>query len=210
MAMKQHKYYIFSLGVLFAVQIFFVTVFMLTMDGSGLQKKHIEILEAQNNSLMNQVAGSSLTQSRQVASIDTTVQYTQVKKNVKELDLSEHYFAQIEQFKKENNRMAALETIAKIQETSSNAEYIAKAEYEKINLICTQKLEVDCINEIDMIVSQFPDSNWTAKSLLLLSHYYYKENRVNDSKTLINIIRTEFKTYNELDRDIKKLSVKTL
>ncbi len=210
MAMKQHKYYIFSLGVLFAVQIFFVTVFMLTMDGSGLQKKHIEILEAQNNSLMNQVAGSSLTQSRQVASIDTTVQYTQVKKNVKELDLSEHYFAQIEQFKKENNRMAALETIAKIQETSSNAEHVAKAEYEKINLICTQKLEVDCINEIDMIVSQFPDSNWTAKSLLLLSHYYYKENRVNDSKALINIIRTEFKTYNELDRDIKKLSVKTL
>ena len=87
---------------------------------------------------------------------------------------------------------------------------MAQAEYEKINLICTPKLEIDCISEIDVMVSQFPDSNWTARSLLLLSHFYYKQNRTKESKSLINIIRNEFKAYNDLNQDIQKLSTKKL
>ena len=210
MAMKQHKYYIFTLGALFVGQLFFATVFMLTADGSGLQKKHIEILEAKNNALVAQIEAASLSQSRNIASIDSTVKFGQIKKNDKELDMTSYYFSQIEQFKKENNRKAILEAITKIQSTSSNPEHVAKAEYEKISLICNQKLELDCMNEIDMIVSQFPDSNWTAKSLLLLSHYYYTQNRVNEAKSLINIIRTEFRAYNDLNHDIRKLTAKSL
>ncbi len=210
MAMKQHKYYIFTLGALFAGQLFFITVFMLTADGSGLQKKHIAILETKNNALMAQIEASSVSQSRHIASIDSTVRFAQTKIKNKELDLTNYYFSQIEQFKKENNRSAILSVIEKIQATSSNPEHIAKAEYEKISLICTQKLEVDCMTEIDMIVSQFPDSNWTAKSLLLLSHYYYKQNRVNEAKSLIHIIRSEFRAYNDLNQDIRKLTTKNL
>lgn len=210
MAMKQHKYYIFTLAAIFAVQLVFAAIFMLTLDGSSLQKKHIEILEAKNNALSVQMAAMSVSQDRQIASIDSGVRFGQIKKTDKELDLTEYYFSQIEKFKQEKNKTAALAIIEKIQASSSNPEHAAKAEYEKIGLVCTEKLELDCMAEIDVIVSQFPDSNWTAKSLLLLSHYYYKQNRVAESKSLINIIRTEFKAYNELNRDIQKLASKSL
>lgn len=210
MAMKQHKYYIFTVAAIFAVQLVFAAIFMLTIDGSDLQKQHIKILEAKNNSLTTQIAAMTASQDRQIASIDSTVRFGQIKKSDKELDLTEYYFSQIEQFKKEKNKKAALGMIEKIQASSSSAEHVAKAEYEKISLICTEKLELDCMTEIDVIVSQFPDSNWTAKSLLLLSHYYYKQNRVAESKSLINIIRTEFRAYNELNRDIQKLVSKNL
>lgn len=206
MAMKQHRYYIFTLAAIFAVQLVFAALFSLTIDGSSLQKKHIEILQAQNNTLSTQIAAMSVTPDRQIASIDSGVRFGQIKKSDKELDLTEYYFSQVEQFKNEKNKTAALGMIEKIQATSSNPDHAAKAEYEKISLICTEKLELECMAEIDVIVSQFPDSNWTAKSLLLLSHFYYKQNRVAESKSLINIIRTEFKAYNDLNRDIQKLA----
>lgn len=211
MAMKQHKYYIFTLAAIFAVQMVFAAIFTLTIDGSSLQNKHIKILETKNNVLSAQMAAmSASTQDRKIASVDSGVRFGQIKKSDKELDLTEYYFSQIEKFKNEKNKTAALSIIEKIQSTSSNPEHVAKAEYEKISLICTEKLELDCMSEIDVIISQFPDSNWTAKSLLLLSHYYYKQNRVAESKSLINIIRTEFKAYNELNRDIQKLVSKNL
>jgi hypothetical protein len=209
MSMKQHKYYIFTLGAIFTVQVVFAALFILTADGSLLQKKHIQILESKNNELSTQLAVFSNSSGRQVASI-SDMRFGHIKKNTKELDLTDYYFSQLEQFKKDKNRVAALGMIEKIQATSSSADHVAKAEYEKINLICTQKLELDCMTEIDVIVSQFPDSNWTAKSLLLLSHYYYKQNRVSESKSLIQIIRTEFKAYNEFNHDIQKLAAKNL
>ncbi|MBC7459046.1 MAG: hypothetical protein H7235_12250 [Bdellovibrionaceae bacterium] len=208
--MRQNKYYIFTLAAIFAVQLVFASIFMLTLDGSSLQKKHIEILESKNSALSVQIAAASVSQDRQIASIDTGVRFGQIKKTNKELDLTDYYFSQIEKFKQEKNKIAALGIIDKIQTSSSNPERAAQAEYEKINLVCTEKLELDCMAEIDVIISQFPDSNWTAKSLLLLSHYYYKQNRVAESKALINIIRTEFRDYNELKRDIQKLASKNL
>ncbi len=198
--MKQHKYYTYTVAAIFAIQLVFAFVFMSTIDGSSLQQKHIQILEAQNNTLNVQLSALTLNQDRGIASI----------KSSKELDLTEFYFSQIDQFKKEENNQAALNVIEKIQAGGANSNFMAKAEYEKINLICTQKLEPDCLREIDVMVSQFPDSNWTAKSLLLLSHYYYKQNRVAESKSLINIIRSEFKSYKDLNADIQKLVPKKL
>lgn len=205
--MNQHKFYLLTLSAIFLGQAFFAGVYILSSDGSTLQQTHIKLLQAQNNTLSSQLEAAVLpqTKGRQIASI-----HPHLKSQEKEIDLTQYYFTQLEQFKKEKNQAAALKTIEKIQNTSPQSEILAQAEYEKINLICNQKLESDCMNEIELIVSQFPDSNWTAKSLLLLSHYYYKQNRTAESKSLIKIIRTEFKAYNDLSRDIQQLSSKNL
>jgi hypothetical protein len=186
--MRQHKVYFFVIAVIFFGQCAFTSAFVLGMEEVPEPiKKH-------------SVGEHRVEPTREVASIP----------EVKPLDLSDFYFLQIDRYKAEKNKDAALSVILKLQASTTNKELIARSEYERINLICNQRLEADCLGQIDTMVTHYPNSNWTARSLLLLSHYYFTQNRTAEAKSLIQIIKTEFKAYNDFAYDIKKLNSKSL
>ena len=89
-------------------------------------------------------------------------------------------------------------SLDKITQDSIRPEFVARAYYEKINIRCGQQLNKFCLDDIDTLVSQFPDSVWTGKALLTMSYYYQKNNRVTEAQALLNIVKTEFKSMGKL------------
>lgn len=179
---------------IFFGQCAFTSAFVLSTDSHEVhfEKKH-ETVEHKE---------TVVPPAREIASIPAS--------DTKPLDLSDFYFLQIERYKAEKNKDAALSVIVKLQASTTNKEIIARSEFERINLICNTKLESDCLGQIDSMITHYPNSNWTARSLLLLSHYYFNQNRTAEAKSLIQIIKTEFKAYNDFAYDIKKLNSKRL
>ena len=99
---------------------------------------------------------------------------------------------------------------AKPNVVKTENEIQAQAEFEKIKMDCRFKLNTGCTQRIDAMITKFPNSNWTARSLLLLSHYYFAQQRVDEAKSLIHIIKTEFKAYDTFAYDIQQLNSKNL
>ncbi|MGZ3691039.1 MAG: hypothetical protein ACXVAX_06035 [Pseudobdellovibrio sp.] len=66
-------------------------------------------------------------------------------------------------------------------------------------------VEIDCINEIDTIVSQFPDTIWAGESLIILSDFYKKNNKFKQADDLFKILRTEFKSYKSIQSKLDYL-----
>lgn len=201
---KNNKLYVVTISAIFLGQIYFASLFVTSLNGSELQRKEIALLQAHNGTLASQVIDLKKLKNRGIASIPSN-RYVKAQESDLNFELVDHYLAQFEKLKS-SDRQAALQMLEKLQSSTTNREYLARARYEKINLICDKSLEIKCMSEIDAIVSQFPESNWTARSLLLLSHFYYKQNRQAEAKSLIQVIKAEFKSYSELSQDIQKLA----
>jgi len=56
--------------------------------------------------------------------------------------------------------------------------------------------EIECIKIIDAAVSQFPQSVWTAETLVLLTDFYYRTKRTELAREVLNVLKTDFK-YND-------------
>lgn len=205
--MSKHKQYVVTLCGIFIGQLFCVSLFVFSFEGSETQKAKIGLLESQTKSLKSEIDHLKEAKTRRVASLPAGAQ---AQLSDLKFDLSDLYFTQLEKYKKSKNKEAALEMIQKVQGSTQNKDSHARAEFEKINLICTVRLEADCMKALDHIMTQYPSSNWTAKSLLLLSHFYYQQNRVTESKSLLKTIQNEFKSYNEMNYDIQKLASQSL
>lgn len=73
-------------------------------------------------------------------------------------------------------------------------EELAKKFYMQAKNKCYEQYqEIECIKIIDTSVSQFPDSEWTAESLVLLTDFYYRTKRTAQAKQVLNVLKTEFK-----------------
>ncbi len=70
--------------------------------------------------------------------------------------------------------------------------------------------EIDCINEIDTIVSQFPDSIWAGESLIILSDFYKKNNKLKQAEDLLKILRADFRNYKSIQLKLDYLEKQNL
>jgi hypothetical protein len=78
-----------------------------------------------------------------------------------------------------------------------DAEILAKKLYIKAKSKCYEEnQEFECIQILETAVSQFPHSEWTAESLVLLSDFYYRTKRLSQVREILNVLKTEFK-YNK-------------
>ncbi len=202
--MSNNKLYVITVSAIFLGQLYFASLFIASLNGSEIHRKEITLLQTQNSSLASQVIDLKKIKGRNIASIPPST-YVRAQESDLNFELTGHYFSQFEKVRK-TDKQAALAVLDKIQSSTTHRDHLAQAKYEKINLICDISLDFKCMSEIDGIVSHFPESNWTARSLLLLSHFYYKQNRVTEAKSLIQVIKTEFKSYSEINQDIQKLA----
>ncbi|MEQ1722604.1 MAG: hypothetical protein ABL930_05475 [Pseudobdellovibrio sp.] len=75
-----------------------------------------------------------------------------------------------------------------------DTEILAKKFYIQAKSKCYEEnQEVECVKIIDTVVSQFPQSEWTAESLVLLTDFYYRTKRNNQAREVLNVLKTEFK-----------------
>ncbi len=76
---------------------------------------------------------------------------------------------------------------------------VAEAYYQTAKINCEKyKKEDVCTKNIEIIVSQFPETRWAGESLLLLSRLYMKTRHLERAREILNIVRTEFKYDKEI------------
>ncbi|AZZ36874.1 hypothetical protein CIK05_08750 [Bdellovibrio sp. qaytius] len=168
------------------------------MEGSEFDKKRIQFLsqsleQKKLEIQLVQLDGSSNSKSRNIASVDEDVQKSLSKIKHKDVDLSEFYFMRVKELKQKKKIKEALVMLDKIKKSTANDEYLARADYESIALQCSNlKLSEVCIDILDNMVLQYPESNWTGRGLQWLSKSYSVLNRKEDSHKIDGIIKSDF------------------
>ncbi|MES2801378.1 MAG: hypothetical protein V4654_02705 [Bdellovibrionota bacterium] len=168
------------------------------MEGSEFDKKRIQFLsqaleQKKLEIQLAQLEGSSSTNTRAIASVDSDVQKSLTKIKHKDVDLSEFYFMRVAELKQKKKYTEALLMVEKIKKSTANDNYLARADYESIALQCADlKLSEVCIDTLDNMVLRYPESYWTGKGLQWLSKSYTLLNRKEDSRKIEAILKSDF------------------
>ncbi|MCM2353474.1 MAG: hypothetical protein NDI63_07625 [Pseudobdellovibrio sp.] len=168
------------------------------MEGSEFDKKRIQFLSQalEQKKLEIQLVkleSSQSSGSRNIASVDGDVQKALSKMKHKEVDLSEFYFLRISELKQKKKYAEALGMVEKIKKTTANDDHLARADYESIALQCGNfKISESCIDTLDNMVLQYPQSYWTGRGLQWLSKSYSALNRKEDAYKINGIIKSDF------------------
>lgn len=79
-------------------------------------------------------------------------------------------------------------------ETNIDASEPAKKYYLEAKIKCYElNKEIECIRIIESAVTHFPDSSWTAESLVLLTEFYYRTKRTANARDILKILKDDFK-----------------
>lgn len=193
---RSYQYLFLSLFLLFAFTSFYIC-FDIYVEGSEFDKKRILFLSQQLEHKKLEIQLVKLQQneapSRMIASVDPEAQKSLNKLKHKDADLSEFYFLRIDELKREKKYKQALALVEKIKKTTADEEQLARADYELIAIQCpTYKLNEVCIDALDKMVLQYPQSYWTGRGLVWLSKTYSGLNRKEESFRIEQIIKNDF------------------
>ncbi len=206
--MQKNKIVAFGLFLIFGFQGVCYFMFAGHFDSPSSQKINLALMIKRNQTLQTELEFLKASPKKPQANhLDRQIASVQ---NLKQIDLTQFYFSQIEGFKKNKDKVELLKMIHKIQDNGVDKETAARAEFEKLTFLCDQKMSLDCTTSVEAMVVQFPESNWTAKTLLFLSHKYFENNKIDEAKALLKIIKNDFKTYKEFAIDVKELNNKKL
>lgn len=197
--MKTNMQYVIFTIIIFSLQIIFYTNFVQYQKNNEKESDQIAKLSRENQILKVQishlqkenVSGSQ----RSIASINEmsgSVLAPDLSMN-RTKDFSEYYLTKANQLLKQNKKDQALKLLTKIQEQGADEKIVAEALYKKIAITCVIKLSDQCLQDTDFMVSHFPQSEWTGKSLVVLSELYKRNNKTKESKFLLEVAQREFK-----------------
>lgn len=77
--------------------------------------------------------------------------------------------------------------------------------HEVVEQCIDRKKDLICLDKVDSVVTQFPDSKWAGKSLVVLASRYIQEKRYEQATDLVKIVRTEFKDEKEVLNQLKEI-----
>lgn len=84
---------------------------------------------------------------------------------------------------------------------SFDSERIAQSFYTQAQKDCYQLgHEAECLNNIETVVSQFPESYWAGESLVILGDFYHRTNRAEQAREIVKILKKDFRTYADLQK----------
>lgn len=168
------------------------------MEGSEFDKKRIQFLshDLEQKKLDIQLVKLESSQNhakRSLASVDGDVEKSLSKMKRQDVDLSDFYFLRISELKQKKKYKEALLLVEKIKQSTADDEHLARADYEAIAIQCSNfKLTEACIETLDHMVFQFPESNWTGRGLQWLSKSYTALNRKEDAQKIEAILKSDF------------------
>ena len=169
---RSYQYLIMCLCLFFALSSFYIC-FDIYISGSEFDKRKIEFLskKLELKELEVQYAKTQTTGEKYIARGVASIPQADIA-------TSKYYFTQIKTLKQNKNPAEALRIAELIKSTSSDADTLARAEYEKMALQCRDyKMNAECIQSVDYLISQFPDTEWTGYSLVWLAKTYKKARR---------------------------------
>ncbi len=202
--MKSNMQYVIFILILFALQILVFTNFK--EYESGLRNKAIayEKLKEKNQKLAFELATFKNKSERSPASIAVFESANLVKKTFTEpIDMSEFYFSKYRELTKNHQDELALKYLEKIKINSLNSSIVSKALFYKVQVQCKNDILDSCLADIDALVTQYPDSEWTGRALIFLKKYYEKHQRRTEALLIKNIIQQNFAKNQKILESIK-------
>ncbi len=159
------------------------------LSGVDFEQQKVQALQNQvlqlklkNEALILQASTTSSFQ-RQIASV----------KSNKYISLDGLYRDQLHQAKTEKKMALIKEITQKIIGNSVDADLLAEAYFEKAYLSCRVNFKDNvCLDDVEIIVSQFPETKWARESLTLLSDVYSKLKRFKEADSVMKIVKSEF------------------
>lgn len=90
-----------------------------------------------------------------------------------------------------------------VDENMADSDELAKKNYIKAKIKCYDpNREMDCLRTIEESITHFPESDWTAESLVLLTDYYYRTKRMNHAREILEILKHDFKNNKPIQQKI--------
>lgn len=185
--MKRTMQYVILILIILGLQFSFFTNFRQLEKGSDFDKRTIAALSKQNKMLQAQVESFQQPVSRSLASVNPNSALA-----AKNIDMGEFYFSQFEYYSTKDNLKEALSSLDKVKEKSLDPVLVPKSVFSKIKLKCNKQLLPECVDEIDFLVQQYPESEWTGASMQWLAQNYQKMNRQKEAQILRSIVDKEF------------------
>ncbi len=82
----------------------------------------------------------------------------------------------------------------------------AKQMYTEADQQCRKiVIEPACLDQIEAIVTLFPETKWAGKSLVLLTNIYLQSKKQQQATELIRLVKKEFKKYADVQAQITQL-----
>lgn len=199
--MKSNMQYVIFILLIFSLQIIFYSTFKEYENGVSKESVALELMKKKNNQLQFEIA--NLKGQPDLGRLPASIRPSLKNTTAEPVDLSDFYFSKSREYKKHNNNALALQYLDKVIQVTLKSENIAKALYSKIEIKCGDNLEEACLAEIDILVTQHPESRWTGQSLNLLSNYYLKHKRVSDADSLKKIIKQNFLRFSKNNESLQ-------
>ena len=81
-----------------------------------------------------------------------------------------------------------------ISPVTTDARLLAREYFAIAKVKCYElKSELDCLRTIEQAVTQYPESEWTGQTLVLLTDFYYRTKRLTQAREILSIHKQEFK-----------------
>lgn len=82
----------------------------------------------------------------------------------------------------------------------------AESLFNQINQMCeAQKNHLLCVQKVEEMTTQFPETSWAGRSLLKLSEFYIQTHRFEKAKEVMQIVKSEFKNDSRLQKRVLEL-----
>lgn len=86
-------------------------------------------------------------------------------------------------------------SVASVDNVVVDPSKIAENLYKEVVEQCIKrKKDLICLDKVDSVLTQFPESKWAGKTLVVLTDRYIKEKRFEQAADLVQIVRKEFKS----------------
>ena len=87
----------------------------------------------------------------------------------------------------------------------------AEQHFAALKETCTLNPDLpDCLSEIDLVITQFPETVWAAESMLVLLDIYQKNNEIRRSMELVKVLRMRFAQYANVQAKVNYYEKKPL
>ena len=180
--------YVILILFIFALQMIFYTNFRQFESSFAVDQTTLNFYKKQNEALKVQLASLESQSQRLPASLSLELN----QRRGEPIDMSDFYFSKAQDLYKKNQTAEALKVLEKVIQNTFVVENLAKARYLKIEYKCKSDIDDTCLSDIDYLVTQHPESNWTGLSLQMLSKYYEKRQQFAESQSLRKIIKKNF------------------
>lgn len=205
-AAKSKIFYIAGISVIYGL---FVTFFSLSSGYLDSQEKVLSDLykykKVGSRSQMYSMTsgGESVGPSRGIASVEPV----KVDNKADLTELSEFYFSRYRELAASGNSKQALRTLTKLQKFSTEIEVQMKSSYFKAVHYCTASQEKKCLKEVDYMVTQSPDNEWTGRALVLLAQHYAKVDRLSEVLLLKDVVKMQFQNSSVVMKELNRLKL---